>query len=362
MGHRLKICQLVYDHPQNPWCGGGGARRVWAINALLSRRHDITVYCGAFPDAQHQGEPYPVHFTGGSRRYVESRLRFVVDVHRIDPRGFDLFVEEFSYYAPLMPRTGGRPLVTVLEGQHGFKALKWRGVYGLASVFSEFVLLRRRRNVVIVSEHLRSAVHPRAKVAVIGLGTQIPTQMPPATRECALFLGRLDIWHKGIDTLITAWAGIEDGDKRLPLHIVGGGDERALRRLIAASGATRVSVLGRMSNADAMAAINRAAFVVMPSRMEGFGLVAAEALALGKPVVVSAIPSLGMIVPDDVAGIHVPPGDASALAQAIKRLLGDDALLARLSDGARRIGGRYRWEDVAARQERFYYQCLEARR
>jgi glycosyltransferase involved in cell wall biosynthesis len=89
---------------------------------------------------------------------------------------------------------------------------------------------------------------------------------------------------------------------------------------------------------------DRAAVVVCPSRREGYGVVAREAMAHGRPVVASAVGGLLDAVEDERTGLLVPPGDAAALRSAIERLLLDPMLRARLGAAAReRAGERFSW-------------------
>jgi glycosyltransferase involved in cell wall biosynthesis len=80
----------------------------------------------------------------------------------------------------------------------------------------------------------------------------------------------------------------------------------------------------------------RAAVVVCPSRREGYGVVAREAMAYGRPVVATAVGGLRDAVEDGVTGLLVPPRDPGALRVAIERVLGDPVLRRRLGDGGRR--------------------------
>ena len=75
--------------------------------------------------------------------------------------------------------------------------------------------------------------------------------------------------------------------------------------------------------------ITAADVIVVPSRGEGLGLVAVEALACGRPVVASNVGGLPEIVKDGETGLLVPPGDVAALRGAIERLA-DDRLRKRL--------------------------------
>jgi glycosyltransferase involved in cell wall biosynthesis len=86
--------------------------------------------------------------------------------------------------------------------------------------------------------------------------------------------------------------------------------------------------------------------VVQPSFLEGFGLPPLEAAAHGTPAVVSALDCFTETLGD--AAMHVPPGDADALAEAMLRIAGDDALRARLGAAARERAAAYTWERSAA--------------
>jgi len=99
-----------------------------------------------------------------------------------------------------------------------------------------------------------------------------------------------------------------------------------------------------------------ASVALVPSRSaETFGLAAAEAMAAGLPVVASDIPGYAAVLPP-TCGRLVPPGDAGALAGALRELLDDEALRARLGGAGRKEARRYDWsavvDDVLAVYER----------
>jgi D-inositol-3-phosphate glycosyltransferase len=87
--------------------------------------------------------------------------------------------------------------------------------------------------------------------------------------------------------------------------------------------------------------------VACPSRREGFGVVCAEAMAHGRPVVASAVGGLLDLVVDGETGLLVPPRDPPALRTALERLLGDAELRTRLGAAARdRIREHFAWDAV----------------
>ena len=94
---------------------------------------------------------------------------------------------------------------------------------------------------------------------------------------------------------------------------------------------------------------DRAAIVVCPSRREGYGVVAREAMAHGRPVVASAVGGLLDAVEHERTGLLVPPGDGPALRAAIERLLADTTLRARLGAAAREHASeRFSWAAATA--------------
>ena len=98
---------------------------------------------------------------------------------------------------------------------------------------------------------------------------------------------------------------------------------------------------------------------MLASGGENFGLVAAEAAAVGTPVVVSDRTGVASAFADGEA--LVVPYDADATVAAIERVLGDVALRAQLAEGALRAAARTTWDDVAARQVAIYREAMGVR-
>jgi glycosyltransferase involved in cell wall biosynthesis len=153
-------------------------------------------------------------------------------------------------------------------------------------------------------------------------------------RLVVLFVGRL-VYYKGIDVLVRAMAGV-DGD----LVVIGSGPlEAAVQEVAAANGvAGRLTLLPPQGEAELLAWYRAADVLCLPSvaSSEAFGLVQIEAHAAGTPVVSTDLPTgVPYANLDGLTGLTVPPGDADALAAALRRLLGDDELRARLGSQAR---------------------------
>jgi len=109
----------------------------------------------------------------------------------------------------------------------------------------------------------------------------------------------------------------------------------ALRKQVEDLGLTdRVEWLGELGTADLQTAYQQADGFVLPSFHEGYGMVLAEALARGLPIISTTAGAIPDTVPAD-AGLLVPPGDATALAEALARFMDEPGLRERLAAGAR---------------------------
>ncbi|MGR0161515.1 glycosyltransferase [Paenarthrobacter nitroguajacolicus] len=187
-----------------------------------------------------------------------------------------------------------------------------------------------------------------------------------------LSVGRL-VQRKGVDLIIQSLPLLaEAGFNDVELLIVGGsGDALTLeedpeaQRLHALAKELgvedKVTLRGQVPR-DAMPGIFRSAdAVVCAPWYEPFGIVPLEAMACGVPVVAAAVGGLRETVVDQKTGLHVPPRDPEALAEALAKLLGDPDLRAGMGRaGARRACSRYSWERIAADTEKAYRSVLAA--
>jgi glycosyltransferase involved in cell wall biosynthesis len=181
-------------------------------------------------------------------------------------------------------------------------------------------LLRRARLAVCASESLAAAARELGAedVRVVPSGVEIPVRgTAPEEPPHVLYAGRLSE-EKGVAELLEATAGI-------PRVVVGDGPLR--ERVPDAVGFVGPSMLGPY--------FERASVVVCPSRREGYGVVAREAMAYGRPVVATAVGGLVDAVEDEITGLLVPPRDPASLRAAIERLLADPELRRRLGETGR---------------------------
>lgn len=186
-----------------------------------------------------------------------------------------------------------------------------------------------------------------------------------ASRQSILFVGRL-IERKGVPHLIRA-LGALTSRMAVRLDIIGDGPERPrLEQLVRELGLDAVvGFLGRVSDAELRRAYAAADVFVLPSVLdarqdtEGLGVVLLEAMNYSVPVIASDIGGITDIVQHEQTGLLVPPGDEVALAAALTRVLGDEALARRLGDAGRdRLHDEFSWDHIVARWEGVYARAL----
>jgi glycosyltransferase involved in cell wall biosynthesis len=176
------------------------------------------------------------------------------------------------------------------------------------------------------------------------------------------YAGRL-VAEKGVDVLVRAFARVVRVKPQARLTILGDGPERtAIERLIAELGlADRVDVVGRVSREDVERTLERAWVQVVPGLWdEPFGLVTAEALMRGTPLVVTAVGGALDMVVDGERGLVVPPGDERAIADAVVRLLDDRDLAARLASEGHRFASEHLTTSVCVDRFLAIYRRLVA--
>jgi glycosyltransferase involved in cell wall biosynthesis len=153
--------------------------------------------------------------------------------------------------------------------------------------------------------------------------------------------------RKGILDLVRAWTLHER--QRATLELVGEtAADPAYTASVNAAIAAEASIIvsGPVEDATLGAAYAEADLFALPSRYEGYGVVYAEALAHGLPVVASNVGPVPELVGEEAA-LLVSPGDVEALSGALDLLLRDAALRSRMSAAARRRAGELpRWEDT----------------
>ena len=173
-------------------------------------------------------------------------------------------------------------------------------------------------------------------------------------RNRVLFVGRLNT-QKGLGDVLEALATCR---QPVELDVIGDGpDRRVLSERAATLGITeRVRWHGQLSQRDVVPLYRAAAAVLVPSRDEGLGLVAVEALLCEAPVIAYRSGGLPDVIREGETGWLVAPGDRRALADAVDRVLADPTEAAlRARSGRARVLERFS-PTAAARSYRALYR------
>jgi glycosyltransferase involved in cell wall biosynthesis len=212
----------------------------------------------------------------------------------------------------------------------------------------EAALLLRLRGVLCPSRKTAAAVESYGvspdRIAIVPPGTVKPNRLRPRRGPVRALLCVANLLpRKGHGVLVEALARIRDLDwnllcigslKRDPPTA------RSVRRMISAAGLERrVTLAGEWPPQSVTYAYRAADAFVLPSFHEGYGMVFAEAMAYGLPLIATTAGA----IPETVsrkAALLVPPGDSPALARALRRVIAEPALAARLAAGSRAAGAR----------------------
>jgi glycosyltransferase involved in cell wall biosynthesis len=367
-----------YPLPDQPISGGMMAV-VHALARGLAQRPDFQV---AVASATAGGEdrvvtegPITIHHLGiprfpRARGYRTIRRKLVDVAHRVRP-GI-IHAHGAAYYAN-GALDGYWPVVITAHGvfaeeakRNASRNIKTR----LAARYdtrTEAQVLRRARHVIAISPYIRQifAAYPHLQ------WTDIPnpvddsffgiTRQPQPGR---LFTPARIIPRKGTDILIRAFAAIAEAFPQATLRIAGETDSapafvRQCREIAVAAGVDdRVHFLGNLEKEALLMEYSQAAAVVLPARQETAPVAIEEALAAGCPVIATRVGGVPWMIEHEKTGLLLPPEDAEALADALRRALAQPDQLKIWGEQARRAADQYRLDAVIDKTIALYRQIL----
>ncbi|MFK4689595.1 glycosyltransferase family 4 protein [Streptomyces pristinaespiralis] len=349
----------LYRSPDPFRTPGRGEYRDW-IDAL----EVATMWTGGFPE--------PLTFSLRARRHLLARRGEFDVVHDNQTLGYGLLGD---IGAPLVttihhPITVDRQLdLDAAETwQRRASVRRW---YGFTRMQKR--VARRLPSVLTVSGSSQQEIVDhlgvrRERVHVVHIGADTDLFSPdPSVAEVP---GRIvttssaDVPLKGLVHLVEALAKLRTENPEAHLVVVGKrAEDGPVAQLIERYGLDdAVRFVKGITDAELVDLVRSAQIACVPSLYEGFSLPAAEAMATGTPLVATtggAIPEVAG--PDGETCLAVPPGDAEVLAAALRRLLGDPDLRARLGDAGRaRVLARFTWKQAAIGTAERYREAIAA--
>jgi glycosyltransferase involved in cell wall biosynthesis len=373
--------RLVETPPRYPPFTGGVENVAQAVcSRLVALGDDVLVICADEPrNCPDFGDGVPIRRLAWKWKIANTNITLglpwalirepwdVVHTHLPTPWSCD--------WSVLIARLLGRGSVVsfyneiVGEGAADYAARLYRATFYRLT-------LHLADRIIVVSDAWRdelASLSPSiaAKITVIPTGVDLERFAVPRRHSGTelLFVGILDRFHryKGLDVLLEALSQLGE-----PFHltVVGDGELRGEyeRQANQAGIGDQVEFVGRISDDELRDQYAAAAIYVLPSdfaRQEGgFTLTALEAMASGLPVILAdGAGQISREADDAGAGVRTPAGDAPALTQALKRLLGDAELRTKMGEAARTFAERrHSWDAITMDRRELYREVgAEAR-
>ncbi|MDI6753461.1 MAG: glycosyltransferase family 4 protein [Thermodesulfobacteriota bacterium] len=411
----MKIALLSYRG--NPYCGGQGIYLTYLANELVKLGHEVHVIVGP---------PWPLFLKGAFVHRVENfnffgkkkdflppanpfKIFSPLNFYEFSASRFGVFpeIKAFSFraffkllelarthsfdilhdnqclgYGMLLWKLLGVPVVSTLHHPLSIDRATWfeqpadlkqkvKRVLYYPLIMQRIVSNRLDRIITVSHDSAREitrafGVAPeKIRVVYNGLDNREFAPLPGLSKKpkSLIFVGNSEDRKKGLLYLLQAMTYLP---KDVTLTVVdGGAPQRSFAPPLTDKYhiGHRVHFTGKIDPGDLVRLYCGAEVAVVPSLYEGFGFPAAEAMACELPVVASTAGALPEVVGNDGAGILVPPRNATALAQAITRLLKDPALRQGMGQAARRRVLRlFTWENAARQMVEVYKETIHAHR
>lgn len=367
----MRIIHADTDDIENPLRGGQPVR-TFEVNKRLAQSHKVTVFTATYSDAKRQAIRENIAYQRlgitiprwGLSSHLSYLNRLPAAVKR---RPHDLVVEEFTppFGFINLQHVTDKPVISIVQW---FFFDHWQARYKLPfeSMMRKRAQQDAQRNIIVQTNKMGDYFQdllPQSNIVKVPCGINADAFSDTyTTGDYALFLGRLDTQHKGLDDLLFVWADLAKSGIRIPLWIVGAGkDETALRAQVTKFNIDDIVIFkGRLEGADKNIAIKQCRLLVMPSRQETFGITALEAMAMQKPVVAYDIDHLNELL-QPAWSTGVPLGDKKAFANAIATLWQSPVLCQEFGKQAYIAAKQYLWEEVAKKQLQVYLDVVKKR-
>ena len=362
----MKIALVTeFFHPTT----GGTQTAVAGIAEALSRRgHRITVFAPLFNSPQPSSQPGKTYTTV----WLQAPARPIVGhllvqwnlLTKLAPyEVIHLFHPAFGLAARWAQRYAGKRLIATLMGYdtYGFASMPWvkqqialsvcQHAHAVTSPSRDLADLARQTGVQRNIEIIPHGVTPTP--AAPGHVTELKQQLGLTPEETVFLAVQRHYPIKEPQVFLAAWQALARPNCRLIL--VGGGElEPSLRRQIAASGLTNITLTGEVGREVIPSYLALADVFLHHSRYESFGLGVLEAMQAGLPVIACRVGAIKEIITDGLDGLLIQPSDPAAMAAAVKRLAQSPARRAKLGQAAREKARHFTWQHLVKQYEKLY--------
>jgi len=366
----MKILIFDYDDVDNPYAGGGQAMQTKHISNILSNKHELTIITGNYPRAKNISLDN-INFQRigiGSFGSVVSILSYWITLPLVGfliSNKYDIVIECFTapFAVSFLPLTVRKPLIALPTF---FNTEKMSAKYKIIpfGIF-EKLLINRYKYFAVFTKEIKNkikGINKQAQVKIIpgGIDNTLIDKIP-AKGDYILFLGRIDIFNKGLDILLESIYKIKNESGIKPNLVVAGNGKRKdvdefLKIVKDLKLKNEVKYVGKVVGKKKINLINQCKFVVYPSSYETFGYTPLETLAAGKLLICFDIRGLRWI-PSNLC-LKVKRKNPDVLAKALKMSLNKVDLSDRKIRERKEFAKNFSWIDVVNKYERFIKYVL----
>lgn len=371
----MKILHLLYESKGDYFGIGGVGTRAYEIYSRLKDRHDITLLCRKYPGAKDREiiEGLKHVFVGAeSKSFTKALLSYAYHAAGFVKKygnNFDIIIEEFSPAIPtFLHFFTDKPVVLQIQGYTGgLYFRKYNPAHASMLYFLEKLRPLFYDNFIFISNEtvkrfskgrmgrlFKLKANKYDEIIPNGISSEM-LSVAPEENNYILYLGRIDIYAKGLDVLIDAYKNFCKSFPDIRLFIAGDGRERKefkdMLQKLPDEVKRNIELLGWVSSVKKIEVISKALFVVLPSRHEVQPIAILEQMACGKAIITSDIPELNYIT-ENRAGISFKSGDADALAHSMKDLAARKDIR-EMGQRGRDLVKTLTWDKIAWRFEEF---------
>ncbi len=361
----MKILHLLYESEYDFFGKGGVCIRAYEIYNRIKDKHDITLLCKKFPGAKNGFYKDLNHIFVGSetKNFAKTLISYAyystLFVKKYG-KDFDTIIVEFSPAIPTIPKLfTTTPIILQVQGYTGTEYIrKYNFLYALPLISFEHIFPLYYNNYIFVNKITAKKFifvrNENIEFIPNGVSPDI-INIPYQEGEYILFIGRIDIYCKGLDLLLKAFTEFNKLFPDIRLIIAGDGRDRdnfkKLLMDIPSRVRKKIEMPGWVEGCTKEETLKKALFVVAPSRYEVQSISVLEALGYCKPVVVSDIQEFSF-VKNIFSGFQFRSGDYQSLFNAMKKMVTFNEFQ-NMGKNGRKWVTNFTWDKIALRYESF---------
>jgi glycosyltransferase involved in cell wall biosynthesis len=288
--------------------------------------------------------------------YQVSLLKYIFTLE------FDVWLESFTppFTVSFLPLLTSKPVIGIT---HFMSAAEKSKEYHLPFHLVESFGLKWYKFFIAMTQELKTKIlrsNRNAFVEIIPNGSNlVRLKSLEKEKKYFLFLGRLEIYQKGIDLLLKAF---RDASKSMSVNllIAGTGSKKELRfikgRINSYELNERVKLLGFIKGKRKIDLLQNSIALLLPSRYESQSLTVLESISLGTPIISFDIRGLSWL--SRSTGIRVKTGNLKGLAESIERMSNNKKLREKYSKASLKEAKKYNWRTITNQYQKFIAQVL----